>query len=231
MSKSKNNIKDSIASIRKFYEAGRESLKLHPDDDAYGKKVVEEEAKRLGLIQEMVRKARQLARETDGYNVDELKALFTMMQANPGTRFRKTHVIRLLTVKDKKQRAKMQRRAIEDSWTTAQLRIELNSLFGPRKHGGRRPSVLRSREGVITQLESFAEQWRRYGAALKERVSTPKKAKTCRMEDLGETIEPLLSAVLAAIDALQLGLAEELKKIHPKREGRQARPGDDKDVQ
>ena len=101
-------IRQAIKSLRDFYRLGSQSLRKYGDRMAYGR--MDGEAREARLPPEMLRKARSVADgEHGGWTPGELKELFAMMRQR-GAVLGLQHMIRLRTVSDKRQRAKLHAR-------------------------------------------------------------------------------------------------------------------------
>lgn len=219
MARLKNTVEAAISAIREFYSVGRERPRRRPDGKLYSRKDTMEDAKRLGWIPEMVRKARQLSQPKSGYTVAELETLFAAMRKHADVcRFGKTHIIRMLTV-PRKDRASLQVAAVKEGWTVFRLQTEISRRFGARRPGGRYPAVAPDPGGVYVQLDRMAEQWRRYVAALKKET-TGKKGGESPARCPSRRIRALIIATLTPMAALQKGLAAALAKANAGRKNR-----------
>src|SRR5262249_38136863 len=146
-------VQAAVKRIRQFYALGRRIIRREADEPTRRGGVIREEAERLGRSQDTVRKARQFATEDVGYTRRELKELCrTVMEMQPAQPadlavVGLSCVIRLLTVRPKARRARLQRRFIKEGWTVAEVEAEIATRCGPRREGGRRRPVPRHPPG------------------------------------------------------------------------------------
>ena len=85
--------------------------------------------------------------------------------------FGRTHVIRLLSVRPRSTRAKLQRMAVVNGWSTSRLEAEIARRFGTRRDGGRRRAIPADAVGLLTQVEGMCETWGRLVAATDRKKS------------------------------------------------------------
>lgn len=227
----RQKVKDSVARIREFHRIGRTVPETDEDGIVYGKKIIDAEAKRIGLISDTVRKARQFANPVTGYSVKELNDLCHMIiweQSSQGDKlsiFSCSHVKKMLTVA-KKQRRALQREAIKNGWSYAKLKAEIALRFGTRRAGGRRRQVPKDLPGLLAQMEGICEQWRRWHRAAFVNVS---EGQQIILRQLPELISERIKVADSAIKRLHEALNAELSRKNPKRKQRIApREGEDK---
>lgn len=221
----RKQVLQAIQQIRAFHQMGRESVRERSGRGTYRDRAIDQEAEARELNADAVRKMRQFADPEAGYTPDELSELCRMIKTvqvdqdeHEGI-FNRTHVIRLLTVRPKRRRAKLQTEAIEQGWTCAELEAEIARRFGTRRHGGRRRRVARGEAELMTQIERMCEEWRRWHEEL-----------TRLLKEGDQEKEPVLSAkVRRQVDdaseqllGLQKTVVGQLGKIQPDRELRYA---------
>jgi hypothetical protein len=108
-------------------------------------------AERLGVRRDYVDKARQFASKYNNKQFDDLCAL----RRPDGMPLGRKHVVFLLSVKDKRQRARLQRMAADEAWGTRRLGEEITAIQGSQSSGGRRP---RKTKCVRCRICSFAKR-------------------------------------------------------------------------
>jgi hypothetical protein len=191
-------VEAAIAEIRRFYDFGRSiGLKRYgrgPDD----------EAKNRGVCTDMLRKARRLCVLFDPAEIDALCSAIRTEQANQKEAspiFSRSHLVRLLSVPMTKERAILQRRAIKEAWSTADLETEIALRYERRRAGGRPPRTGRDVRTNLTLTEARCESWRRWHEAL---LSTDRRREArTKLDDLPVGVQKALSAVNAACLRLQ----------------------------
>jgi hypothetical protein len=218
-------VAEAVRKIRAFYTLGRAIPRKQPHRDAYNQRVVEAEAERLGTNTDYVRKARQFADPIEGYTPQELNELCRLIKAVQLTQddrkavFGTSHLLRLLTVRPRRRRAALQRRAIEGGWSVSELKLHIAKSFGTRRDGGRRRRIPSDRTALLAQLERMAEEWRRWQAEL-SREPGPGAAGHVLLADLTEEMQKRIAAASAAVLRLQRAVVEELAQVQPRRAAR-----------
>jgi hypothetical protein len=170
-----------------------------------------------------VRKARVFADPTAGYRRDELDELCDLIEEVESGRnddtgvsvFGRTYLIRLLGVRPKRRRRSIQREAIEEGWSVAQLEAEIAKRFGPRRAGGRRPAAAGSVADWLAQAERLCEAWRRW----ERRLDAGDPDQVIRAALPARLRAPLRDAT-AGVLALHRVVLAELGRRHPEREPR-----------
>ena len=158
----RQKVEEAVEAILDFFDLGRSLPRKLPHKEAYDQSIVDREAKRRGINPDTIRKARQFADAPTGYSEAEVQALCRLIREVQNDRevgepvFGKTHLIRLLSV-PKRTRQALARRAIEKSWSVADLEAEIARRFGTRRQGGgarssrgRRPPAWRSSKGSVS---------------------------------------------------------------------------------
>jgi hypothetical protein len=218
-------VAEAVRKIRAFYNLGRAIPRKQPHRDAYSRHVVAAEADRHGTNEDYVRKARQFADPVEGYSRQELNELVRLIKGvQPGQDDRKaifgtTHLLRLLTVRPRRRRAALQRRAVEGGWSLSQLKLEIAKSFGTRRDGGRRRRIPSDRMAFLTLVEAQCEQWRRLRAEL-DREPGAGEARHVLLADLPQGLQERITAVSAAVGQLQQAAVAELAQGQPERAAR-----------
>jgi hypothetical protein len=221
-------VEPSLQAVQKFYDTGRRSLDRHPGGRMpYGG--VATEAERLELHPEMLRKARAFAAAYPEERLDRLFKLCRQHRYALGV----SHVIRLLSVPDKRRRTALQRRVVTEAWSYAELEFAILKEQGIRSPTvGRRRRVPADGHEACLQLARLCEQWRRAALALRGPSGTDQGNKPDPVAYLLPDAVSLqlnrAEKVLAALSKLVNGELEERLKNTPLRsqtsKSRSARP-------
>jgi hypothetical protein len=138
-------IQAAVAKVRAFYEVGQRSRKERSGRAAYADDEAGKDARAAGINPDTLRAARRFADPERGYTTAELDVLFAEFREF-GFGFGTSSVIRLLSVWPRKQRARLQRKAIKGGWSLSRLEFEIAKEFGTRKAGGINPARKMVRE-------------------------------------------------------------------------------------
>jgi hypothetical protein len=218
----RRKVQQAIDDIREFYQCGNAIPPHRASRQADNGRTVEEAADEWNLNPDTARKARQFIDPKDGYTPRDLTHLCSLLkriQANQDESkavFRRTHVIRLLTIKSSRQRRAVQRKAIEEGWGLIRLETEIAARFGTRRAGGRRPSIPDQLAPLLAVLERDCERWRRLYVALASPKQCP-KPKHLLMADLPAAVHQQLKAVNERIQGLHSAVVSELQALRPSR--------------
>lgn len=202
----------AIAEIERFYMIGHKSLAKYKRGDVYGR--MTQEAAKVSLHPEMLRKARVLADPEAGYTRSELSDLCRLIQKHGfwrGRPFGPSHLIRFLTI-PRKQRVAFQREAIQGRWSRKHLDAEIRLKFGKRrKDVGRKPKSLASPEEVYYELLRLSEKWLRVCQGLRgEETSNTGQIRKDLRPSVREEIEKIERVVERLRDRLLQKVPEEL---------------------
>ncbi len=203
-------VEAAIKKIQLFHDLGRNLPPRQRHKDAYGRGIIKDEADRLHINEDTVRKARAFA---EGYTKEELRELCRRIrevqtdQEEGLAVFEKTHVIRLLSIPEGEEREVLQEQAIQSAWSCAELEAEIAKKYGPRRQGGRRRRVPADPGGLLTQLVRLCESWRRWHAALGS-----EDGDQSRMKNLPSGIRRQVETTTQAVAALQEAVEKRLRK-------------------
>ena len=221
-----NKVQAAITNIREFYAVGKKLPTLTSHRATYGKGIIDGEAERIGMNEDTVRKARHFADPERGYTREELNNLCRLIatqkdQDEDCAVFSKTHIIRLLSIRPRAIRTKLQRQAIKEGWSIDDLDAQISKRFGTRGDGGKRRKIPSSAVDLLAQLENMCESWRRwhtqvFGEEVKGVSEHP------ALDDLPEELVALLTATGKKLHLLQQRVISELAKKQPGREVRGA---------
>jgi len=222
----KQKVEGAIKVIKDFHALGLSLPEKQDHKDTYDQDIIKTEAEKKGINGDTLRKARQFADPEDGYSARELKELVKLIrevQLNKDDKlavFSKTHIIRLVSV-PKRWRLSLQKKAIEEGWSTAKLETEIATRYGTRRAGGRKGHVPRDTIGLLTQIEKLCETWRRWLAEVTpEATEDDAEPEHAMLADLPKAIQKQVRSVGAAFAELQKDVTEELKTRKPGRDVR-----------
>lgn len=150
----------AVAAVTRFYRVGRASIENDGERLSYSKAL--SLAARVHLSPDMLRKARVFAdAKHGGYSVADLKELTALMRKHHAV-IGPTHIIRLISIKDRHRRARLQRETVTRGWSCSELDAVIRFRFGKRgKAVGRKPTPVRTAEEACFRLLRLCEKWQR----------------------------------------------------------------------
>ena len=222
----------AVQAIRDFHADGLALPAKRPAKDTYDRGDLAAAAEKLGVSAETARQARQFADPAAGYTGAELDDLCRLvLEVQPGQDdslavFGKTHVIRLLTVRPKRTRAALQRRAVELGWSSKRLAAEVAARFGARRGGGRRRSAPADPLLLLGQAERLCEEWRRWLRLVDPGGAGPATRRGPRritLAYLPDDLSEKLRAAGKALAKVQTAVSCEMGRMRPMRPDRKTR--------
>ena len=146
--------------LREFHTLGKQVLEADKGSDplAGGKRrrgVAKQFQNKQGLKRDQVDKARQFA---SMYSEQELNELCSLNTEDRTKRLTKSHVIRLLAVRNKRSRMKLAKQVVQDGWSVQRLGQEITKS-GKTSQGGRRPKRPATVDEAKHQIKSMVQQW------------------------------------------------------------------------
>ena len=161
-------VETAIAAIKKFHKQGQKSRADHPERLGYQAGKL---AKAANINPDTLRKARDFAHE---YKPDDLDRLFARCREHQSPLF-VGHVIRLITL-GRKQRLRLELKAIKGRWSKRQLDEDIRKICGNRRaKSGRLPRVPQDVAGIRVELRRISLKWERMYAAMREQTEAFKK--------------------------------------------------------
>ena len=204
-------IRMALRRVRRFYDLGVKSLEGTPGRMRFDR--LRQKPPRFGLSEELLRKARQFADPEQGYTREELTAILSRCEKQ-GFPLGTTHVIRWLTV-PKRRRSRIERLTITNKWAVSRLEAEIAKEFGSRRSGGRRRQIPADSLGVLIQLETLCDEWRRWRENL---VRKPEETKEKGSDHgLPLSVRRRLGGVTQEIAELHAVVAAAIKRQKPNR--------------
>ena len=202
------DVGQAVKELRNYYQLGLDVLaadEKNPRKRMYSKGVSMAFATRIGKARAYVDKARQFAATYTEKQLDELCSL----RRPDGMPLGRRHVVALLSVKDKRQRKRLQRRAAEEGWGTRRLGEEITVIQGSGSSGGRRPRAPDSVDDALAQIVKMSDRWRRwYGGFEREEGDTTGVS----LEDLPKPVRERMAAVTAEVKKLEQAAQRHLKR-------------------
>jgi hypothetical protein len=215
-----DSVEKAIQAIQQLSDLGRKVPPRTMGSKLTGEAALKKKADELNVTEDEVRKAQKLVDPQQGYSQEELDQPFSHMRKQKrrrgeGRLFRRTHLIRLLSV-DKKHRPRLQKLALQNGWTVRQLQRAIAARFGPRTHGGRRRSIPETAEEFWLDIELMCESWRRWRHELERDPPTGDKS-GFGINRLNRAAVALIRATTEKIAELQGMAVERLAEKHPSR--------------
>ena len=123
------------------------------------------------------------------------------------------HVVGLLRIKNKRDRKRLQRKAVVEGWSTRQVAAEISKLLSTGGSGGRRPKTPKTVDDALMQVQTMTNRWSRWYAGFDSQQDDEQKQDTSRIEldDLPEPIRKQLKSSARQIQKLKTAVEEELK--------------------
>jgi hypothetical protein len=174
-------VESAASLLLAFWQAGIDSLKrrkdlVSQDPGAYvystKLRVLEEEAAREGLNPDSMKKAWRAAKE---YTEPQIRRLCTLVRKYQ-VRFGRSHLMRLMSVRDRAVRDKLALRAIEEGWSVTALERAIQAINGPRPHVGNRPTVPEGGRRLLADVVAKCIAWERWGEVAGPRLPDDVKA-------------------------------------------------------
>jgi hypothetical protein len=149
----------AVRNLRDMHRLGQELLSKYPIGQTSGQRAMQTEAAARNTNTDKLFKARVFADATRGYSPMELQRLCDACKRHRralGFGF----IVRLLTVRNKLERSKLQRQVIVERRSLSQLKSELTSRYGHRRQAGKRPKI-GSVADLVSEMGTRAIWWRR----------------------------------------------------------------------
>ena len=197
-----SNVRQAIQELRDFFKLGREVLtadEKNPKKQTYSKEISISFAEQLGKSRDYVDKARQFA---SSYTEKQFEELCSLRRPD-GLPLRRRHLVALLSVENKGERKRLQRKAAKEGWGYRRLGEEIVVIQGSQSSGGRRPRGPDSVEDALAQLIKMSEQWRRWY----ELFETQDDQDRVTLEDLPDDVAKALKSISGRMTKLT-GLAQ-----------------------
>ena len=201
--------KKNSEAVEKLWELGKASLKRCPPDTLrYGetndrlkseRSILEDAAQKEGLALKINKyTAARMRRVATDYTASQIKALAQYIRILR-SRFSTTHLLRVVSVANRKLRDQIVAKAIEQSWTYVTLYRRVQLTLHRRKWGsGRAPLVPAELDQKVVLLESLATRWLRW-----TKVAS---------KDLPLCIRKVVQEANLAVSAVQLAVSRSIPR-------------------
>ena len=201
-----DEVKHAIAKLREFYRHGQEA----PVGRNHGQHSIASAAKHAGYNEDTLRKARVFANPEVGYTQAELDELIDQLKSHKysdkGWRFGRTHIIRLISVKNRAERKILQDEVVDRELTCSQLDRVIRQRYGSRKRAGRHRFLPTERTELLSEIDHECDSWSRLWQSFtrseegKSRLGQLPKSVQTRLRKTVDVIEELRrSAQRAAV--------------------------------
>jgi hypothetical protein len=117
--------------------------------------VKEELAAKYGLNHDMLGKAWRIAEQYTEAQVSHWDELVEKHRADFGS----SHFKDLLVIEDRKVRDRLMKEAIRNNWSSKQLYLAIQARFGRRARVGRKPTVPKDPQELVTKLRMLCDKW------------------------------------------------------------------------
>lgn len=160
-----NNNNVNFDDVRRFYDLGVRSLKKSRVRLGYGK--ADGEAENEGVHPELLRKARQVAKE---FSPKQLKTLLADCKSS-GYDLGVSHLMRLASVRT--GRSQLIDRMVKQRWSLRELNNEIARKAPASSTRGRRRLIPSSQDGQMVLLKKECLRWQRLGDELVSQLKRP----------------------------------------------------------
>ena len=187
---------------RKGRQSQRRLQQLKKDDPTayrrgYPAALQREEADRMGVsTADLAGKFRRVGMQ---YSVDDIADIGEQVRKH-NSRFAPLHLVDLLPVADRKQRDKLMRQAIRESWSQKEVQRAAQAANRHRRQpgAGRKPHVPDDPRERLIALASHSDRFQRFADAVRE--------------GLPEQVRALALAATVTLKAMQEEIAKELER-------------------
>ena len=193
----KRDVGPAMKRLRAMYRIGQEAMKQKaPRQETYGKAVTGQLAEEHGISESDVFAARQFA---ERYTGKELKELIAMCQA-AGYPLGKSHIAKLITARNKRERKRLQTKCIREGWTTKTLQANLKRKYGKRSPGGAKLHPPKSVDDAKTKIADLCRKLLDFHEAMKS--ADPESDGECGLSDLPEGLRKQLGRTMTQVRKL-----------------------------
>jgi hypothetical protein len=200
-------IRLAVAQLEEYHRLGARLLKQYPPGRKHDKEAQRLEAAEAGMEPIKVFQIRNFADPKKGYSSEELKTLTDLCwQHKCALGF--TFVLKFLTIRDKKKRAKFQRDAIKGHWGLHTVDQKRGNFQSRRPRVGRKPAVPDTLDDLYAALQSRALYWGRLKTELQKKPAP--NSSRLRWSEVPKTIRDVLDDAVAAMEKLEAALGDHL---------------------
>ena len=193
----------AVADLRKCHEIGRAILEEHPGSGPLGSRTIRGLEVDFGLNADRVREYRRFAASYTKNDLDTLCQRCERHDRALGFRI----VVKLMRIKSKKSRRKLEEQVIAGNWSLDDLQSE-QFKTGRRPEVGRKPKLPSTSDEMLVILEGMCLRWGRLYAELSKGDSESHIG----LKDLTTGVRKQLKAATEAIGTLETAIAHRLKE-------------------
>ncbi len=193
----KRDVNLAMKQLRTMYAIGQQAMKQKGSrKKTYGKILVTKLAGKRSMSASDVLVARQFA---ERYTGEELEELIDMCQA-AGYPLGKSHVVKLITVRNKRDRKRLQKKCIQEGWSARTLQASLNRRYGKRRPGGAKLHPPRSVDDAKTKIADLCGKLLDFHEAMK--AADPESDGECGLSDLPVGLRKQLGSTMTQVRKL-----------------------------
>lgn len=196
--KTLDDVKQDIERLLEFYRIG----KLAPIGRNHGQHSIASAADDAEINEDTLRKARVFFDAEVGYAQEDLNELIDQVKSHDYSdkrwSFTKTHIIRLVSVKDRAGRKILQDEVFARELTCSQLDRVIRQRYGSRKRAGRHRFLPRERAELLSEIDHECDTWHRWWQTL-----TRIEEGSTRLAQLPKAVQTKLQETAAGIEKLQ----------------------------
>ena len=194
---SQEAVKSAMEQLRKMYRIGQEAIALKESrQETYGKKLTGQLAEKHRISESDVFAARQFA---ERYTEDELEDLIRECQS-AGFPMGKYHIAKLMTVKGKRERGRLQRKCIREGWRVKKLQTNLKGKYGKRSPGGAKFHPPKSVGDAKSQIAELCRRLLHFHEAMTS--ADPDSEEECGLTDLPDGLQTQLRETIPQVKKL-----------------------------
>ena len=201
-------VEAALKRLTAFHEEGRRSLRVHGKQMGHGQ--MRDASGGNHTKREHLINARRFA-GPGGYTKQELAQLFRQCR-DAKYPLGRSLMVRLLTVKPRSRRMRIQRQMIDEAWSRNRLNAEINATFHGRGRGAGRPFKRpESVKEALVAIDSAAERQLRLHDLIRNPPENGKKSRSRNLwAGIPESVQKAMAKADSRARALQRAIANEL---------------------
>lgn len=196
--KTLDDVKQDIERLLEFYRIGE----LAPVGRNHGQHSIASAADDAEINEDTLRKARVFFDVEVGYTQEDLNELIDQVKSHDYSdkrwSFTKTHIIRLVSVKDRAGRKILQDEVFARELTCSQLDRVIRQRYGSRKRAGRHRFLPSERTELLSEIDHECDTWSRLWQSF-----TRSEEGTSRLDQLPKSVQTKLRKTVEVIEELR----------------------------
>jgi hypothetical protein len=193
----KRDVDLAMKQLRGMYRIGEEARKQKgPREETYGRSLATKLAEKHSMAASDVFAARQFAERYTEKDVEELIA----MCQSAGFPLGKTHIAKLITARNRRERKRLQRKCIQEGWTAKTLQANLKGKYGKRSPGGAKFRPPKSVEDAKGKIADLCRKLLDFHEAMKS--ADPDSDEDCGLTELPEGVRKQLRRTMTQVEKL-----------------------------